>query len=189
MHLVFATSIVPSGTPTTGYEIANAAIIDALRRAGVRVTVLGFAWPGRQPSDPQETVVLDEIDVRTDTASALQKAAWLLRAVPSGLTFASVKLRTVTPQAVAAALKSIGPYDGYVINAVQFAGAFEEVFRDRPSIFVAHNVEYRSAEENAEAANSLFQKKLYARASSSPSPRRIARCSNSTHPARPCCRW
>jgi UDP-N-acetylmuramate dehydrogenase len=41
MHLVFATSIVPQGAPATGYEIANAAIIDALRRAGVRVTVLG----------------------------------------------------------------------------------------------------------------------------------------------------
>ena len=42
MHLVFATSIVPDGAPATGYEIANAAIIDALRRAGVRVTVLGL---------------------------------------------------------------------------------------------------------------------------------------------------
>ena len=65
MHLVFATSIVPSGTPSTGYEIANAAIIDALRRAGVRVTVLGYTWPGVQPSDPDNTLVLGEVDVRT----------------------------------------------------------------------------------------------------------------------------
>ena len=52
MHLVFATSIVPDGAPATGYEIANAAIIDALRRAGIRVTVLGFTWPGKAPADP-----------------------------------------------------------------------------------------------------------------------------------------
>ena len=49
MHLLFATSIVPDGAPASGYEIANAAIIDALRRAGVRVTVLGFTWPGKPP--------------------------------------------------------------------------------------------------------------------------------------------
>lgn len=163
MHLVFATSIVPSGLPTTGYEIANAAIIDALRRAGVKVTVLGFAWPGATPSDPDGTVVLGEVDVRTDNASGLQKASWLMKAMSSGMTFSSVKLRAVTPEQVRAALAGIEPYDGYVLNAAQFAGAFEGVFDDRPSIFVAHNVEYRSAEENAAAARGLMQKMLYTR--------------------------
>lgn len=163
MHLVFATSIVPAGNPSTGYEIANAAVIDALRRAGVRVTVLGFIWPGAQPSDPDGTIVLGEVDVRTDNASGVQKAAWLVKAISSGLTFSSVKLRAVSPDAVRAALRGIGPFDGYVVNAVQLAGAFEDVFADKPSIFVAHNVEYRSAEENAEAADTVMQKVLYAR--------------------------
>ena len=40
MHLLFATSIVPDGALASGYEIANGAIIEALRRAGVRVTVI-----------------------------------------------------------------------------------------------------------------------------------------------------
>ncbi|MDP3897586.1 MAG: glycosyltransferase family 4 protein [Mesorhizobium sp.] len=163
MHLVFATSIVPSGLPATGYEIANAAIIDALRRAGVRVTVLGFTWPGAAPSDPEDTVVLGEVDVRTDNASGVQKAAWLMKAMSAGLTFSSIKLRAVTPEAVALALESIGPFDGFVVNAVQLAGAFEEFFSRRPSIFIAHNVEYRSAEENAAAAHGMMQKVLYTR--------------------------
>jgi hypothetical protein len=163
MHLVFVTSIVPAGQPTTGYEIANAAIIDALRRAGVRVTVMGFIWPGSAPSEPESTVVLGEVDVRTDNASGLQKAAWLLKAMSSGLTFSSVKLRAVAPETVRAALAAVEPYDGYIVNAVQLAGAFEGLFEDRPSIFVAHNVEYRSAEENAAAAQGLMQKVLYAR--------------------------
>ena len=98
MHLVFATSIVPDGAPATGYEIANAAIIDALRRAGIRVTVLGFTWPGKAPADPENTVVLGSVDVRTDSASPLQKLAWLTRAVFEGVTFASVKLRTCQPR-------------------------------------------------------------------------------------------
>jgi len=163
MHLVFATSIVPAGEPRSGYEIANAAIIGALRRCGVRVTVIGFIWPGQVPNDPDETVVLGEIDVRTNTATALQKAGWLLRAVQQGLTFSSVKLRTSAPETVRQTLRRIEPYDGYVVNAVQMASAFEMLFRDRPSIFVAHNVEYRSAEENAAAATSALQRVLYTR--------------------------
>ncbi len=163
MHLVFATSIVPAGEPRSGYEIANAAIIGALRRVGVRVTVIGFIWPGQVPNDPDETIVLGEIDVRTNTASAMQKAGWLLRAVQQGLTFASVKLRASAPEAVRQALSRIEPYDGYVVNAVQMAGAFDMLFRDRPSIFVAHNVEYRSAQENAAAATSPLQRILYTR--------------------------
>ena len=138
MHLVFATSIVPDGAPATGYEIANAAIIDALRRAGIRVTVVGFTWPGKAPVDPENTVVLGSVDVRTDSASPLQKLAWLTRAVFEGVTFASVKLRTVSRDKVRAALKAIEPFDGYVLNAVPLAGAFEGLFDDKPSIFVAH---------------------------------------------------
>ena len=163
MHLVFATSIVPDGAPATGYEIANAAIIDALRRAGIRVTVLGFTWPGKAPADPENTVVLGSVDVRTDSASPLQKLAWLTRAVFEGVTFSSVKLRAVSRDKVRAALKAIEPFDGYVLNAVPLAGAFEGLFDDKPSIFVAHNVEFRSAEENAAAAHSPIQKYMYSR--------------------------
>lgn len=163
MHLLFATSIVPDGVLASGYEIANAAIIAALRRAGVRVTVMGFAWPGKPVADPQHTVVLGNADVRTDSASPAQKVAWLGKALASGLTFASAKLRIVPAAAVRAAIERAGPFDGYILNSVQLAGAFEDVFRDRPSIFVAHNVEHLSARENAAAARNLPQRLLYSR--------------------------
>ncbi|RUV12474.1 glycosyltransferase family 4 protein, partial [Mesorhizobium sp. M5C.F.Ca.IN.020.32.2.1] len=163
MHLLFATSIVPDGALASGYEIANAAIIAALRRAGVRVTVIGFTWPGKPASDPQNTIVLGAVDVRTEGASSLQKLAWVAKAMLSGLTFASVKLRVVTGSEVRAAVERAGPFDGYVLNSVQFAGAFERLFADRPSIFVAHNVEHRSAQENAAAAGGLLQRLLFRR--------------------------
>ncbi|MGX5799692.1 glycosyltransferase [Bradyrhizobium sp. Arg314] len=163
MHLLFATSIVPDGALASGYEIANAAIIDALRRAGVRVTVIGFIWPGKAPSDPQSTIVLGDVEVRTESASPLRKLAWLGKAVHSGLTFSSVKLRVVPDTQVRAAIERAGPFDGYVLNSVQFAGAFENVLADRPSIFVAHNVEHRSAEENAAAAGSALQRWMFRR--------------------------
>lgn len=163
MHLVFVTSIVPDGTPATGYEIANAAILDALGRAGVRVSVLGFTWPDRTPADPQNTSVLGAVDVNTETAGAWRRLGWLSRALWHRTTFASAKLKVVGPDEVRAALEAIGPADGYVLNSVQFAGAFEEVFADRPSIYVAHNVEHRSAEENAAAASGIVERLLYRR--------------------------
>ncbi|RST87075.1 glycosyltransferase [Aquibium carbonis] len=163
MHLIFVTSLVPDGEPATGYEIANAAIIAALRRSGARVTVLGYTWPGKAPSDPHNTISLGEIDVRTEGAGALRKMRWLAGAVLSGLTFASAKLRAAGEADIRAALKRAEPFDAYVINAAQFAGAFEHLFADRPSLFVAHNVEHRSAEENAEAVRDLVQRTLFRR--------------------------
>lgn len=163
MHLIFVTSLVPDGEPATGYEVANAAIVAGLRRAGARVTVLGYTWPGKTPSDPENTISLGEIDVRTEGAGALRKAQWLTRAMVSGLTFASAKLRAASAADIRAALDRAEPYDAYVLNAVQFAGAFENLFDDRPSIFVAHNVEHRSAVENAEAVGDIVKRTLFRR--------------------------
>jgi hypothetical protein len=163
MHLLFVTSLVPDGEPSTGYEIANAAIIDGLRRIGHRVTVLGFTWPGKSPREPESTVVLGSLDVRTDSASGVRKLRWLGQAVAAGLTYSSAKLRIVTADAVRAAVCSVGDFDAYVLNAVPLAGAFEDVFADRPQIFVAHNVEHRSAAENAAAAKSLVERLMFLR--------------------------
>ncbi len=163
MHLLFATSIVPDGALTSGYEIANAAIVSALRRAGARVTVIGFTWPGKAAVDPQNTLVLGSADVRTDNASLAQKFAWAGKALASGLTFASAKLRIVPEAAIRAVIERAGPFDAYILNSVQLAGAFERLFSGRPSIFVAHNVEHLSAKENAEAARGLAERLLYLR--------------------------
>lgn len=163
MHLAFVTSLVPDGTLTTGYEIANAAIIDGLRRAGVRVSVVGFTWPGKQPANPESTVVLGSVDVHTHTASVGQRLRWLGRALAEGLTFSSVKLRQAGESRIREALQSIEPFDGYVLNGVTLAGAYPALFRDKPSIFVAHNVEHWSAAENASSARSLVGRLLYTR--------------------------
>lgn len=163
MHFLFATSIVPDGRLGSGYEIANEAIIGALRRLGVRVTVLGFTWPGREASIPDETIVLGATDVRTDEATAIQKVRWLAMALRNELTFASAKLRIVDEQTVRAAIQEAGPIDGYILNSVQFAGAFESCFRDKPYAFVAHNVEAQSARENAATARGVIQRLLFVR--------------------------
>lgn len=163
MRLLFATSIVPDGALSSGYEIANAAIIDGLRRVGAEVVTVGFIWPGKTPVDPENTIVLGELDVRTDSASTPQKMRWLAGAMLSGLPVASAKLRVLSAASLRQRIRAAGPFDGYVLNAAPFAGAFDGVFDDRPALLVAHNVEYRSAEENAAAARDAFQRFVYAR--------------------------
>jgi hypothetical protein len=163
MHLAFVTSLVPDGTLTTGYEIANAAIIDGLRRAGIRISVVGFTWPGKQAVDPESTIVLGSVDVQTHTASTRQRLLWLGRALAEGQTFSSVKLRQAGAARVRQALQSLEPFDGYILNGVTLAGAYPDLFQNKPSIFVAHNVEHQSAMENAAAARSLPERLLYTR--------------------------
>ena len=163
MHLVFVSSLVPDGQLGSGYEIANSAIAASLRRHGVQLSFLGFAWPGREPSEPANTQLLGHMDVRTDSASAWQKSEWLATAMANRLTFASAKMRAVSAGEVRRALAAFEPFDGFVLNSFQLAGAFEGIFAEKPSIYVAHNVEHLSAAGNARSAQGSFQRLLFAR--------------------------
>jgi Glycosyl transferases group 1 len=163
MHLVFVTSLVPGAEPTTGYEIANQSIVNALRRNGVKVTSLGFNWAGKGIKSTQDTVVLGEVDVRSETAGRGDKAGWVAKAFASQTTISSAKLRIVSAGDIRAALARIEPFDGYVINGVTLAGAFPDLFADKPSIYVAHNVEHKSAEENALSADTPLKRYFFRR--------------------------
>ena len=162
MRLLFATSIIPDASRGSGYEIASGAVIDALREVGADVTVAGYLWP-EQAVPPQEAIVLGRLDPRTDGASVGRKLGWLAQAVRLNLPFASAKLHDVSPEALKGRIAAHGPFAAYVLNGAQFAAAFEPVFRGRPRLFVAHNVEYRSALENAVAAAGVVERALFAR--------------------------
>jgi hypothetical protein len=163
MKLLFVTSLVPHGEPSTGYEIANEAIINGLMRTGVDVTVLGFTWPGKQASNPDKTIVLGSIDVRTEGADPWQKMRWVASAMTGGYTISSAKMRIVGERTVRAAINSNGPFDAYVLNGVSLPGAFPELFNDLPSLWIAHNVEYKSSLENAISSDSALKRALFKR--------------------------
>ncbi len=162
MHLLFVTSLVPDGHATSGYEIANQAIIDGLRRIGMTVTVIGFTWPGKAASDP-DTIVLGSLDVRTATANRQTKLRWVAGALAGGHTISSVKMRAVSETTLREAMASHGPYDAYVLNGVSLPGAFPALFNELPSLWVAHNVEFKSALENVESAEGQLKKLFFRR--------------------------
>lgn len=167
MHLIFFTSLVSSGPPESGYEIANKALLDGLRRQGARVTEIGFKWVRTELSDPDNTICLGDVDVKTEGARPRQKMRWLARAVRLGQPFACAKLRTLTDDDMEAALKQAalrgGPVDGIILNGVTLAGAYERYLTKRPYLYVAHNVEHVSARQNARDASGPVEKFMYQR--------------------------
>lgn len=162
MHIAFFTSLVMDGRPTTGYEIANQAIIDRLRGLGHRVSVIGFRLPRQAVSDDPDTHVLDVLDLENASAGPLDKVRFVLRALRTGLPISASKL-TVYPEAkLRDVLAELAPVDIKLFNSYQMAAAFPSLF-DANSLFLAHNVEHVSARQNAVSATGTLARFLYAR--------------------------
>jgi hypothetical protein len=163
MHLVFVSSLVPVANPKSGYDIANRVIVDALNLAGHRVSVIGFLLPGEAPAYPDETRLLGTLEVTNARVGAARKLGWLARAVMNREPVSVAKMHAASRTDVAAALASLAPFDALVLNSVQLPGAFHALFSAYPHVFVAHNVEARSAADNAANAASAIHRLLFAR--------------------------
>lgn len=163
MHLVFVSSLVPVANPKSGYDIANRVIVDALRLAGHRVSVIGFLLPGETPARPDETRLLGTLEVTNARVGAARKLGWLARAFVNGEPVSVAKMHAASRADVEAALASLAPFDALVLNSVQLPGAFHDLFSASPHVFVAHNVEARSAADNADNAATAANRLLFAR--------------------------
>lgn len=163
MRILLVTSLVPCGTPESGFEIANASITQSLRAAGATVKHLGFQWPGSRLTEPAATVSLGELDVKTDRASTGRKLAWLARSVRSGVPFTSAKLLAADEHDLAQAMQLAGPVDALILNGVPLAGAHERLLTRKPYGFIAHNVEHESAREAARHGATLVERLMYGR--------------------------
>jgi Glycosyl transferases group 1 len=163
MRLLFATSLLPSAQAFSGYEIANRCILDGLRALGHDVVPVGFSNPGCSGDAVAGSIHLGELALVTQEADPVRKLGWLARAVRRATTFAAAKLQVIEPQDLRRLLELAGPFDGVVLNGVTLAAAFEAELTQLPFIYVAHNVEWKSAAENAAAATSFVEQTLYAR--------------------------
>jgi hypothetical protein len=153
MRLAFITSLLPSKTPDTGFEIANACVLSALQETGAEVVQFGFLRPTDTNPPPVGAVILDRITIENSVASKWQKIRWIIASLLRGLPVISTKLAMFGEDKLRAAIEANGPFDAYILNSAPVAGAFPTLMRDKPSIVVAHNVEFISARENAQTAS------------------------------------
>jgi Glycosyl transferases group 1 len=161
MRLAFVTSLLPTGTPDTGFEIANTAVLDALRDAGCDITLFGVMRPGETADIRYNCITLEHIVIENAVAGKSRKARWLLDSVRLGLPVIASKLAPLGKK-LKAAMASAGPFDACIVNSAPVAAAFPHLFDDHTCLLVAHNVEHASARENARNAQGLLRL-LYAR--------------------------
>lgn len=163
MRLAFLTSLIPVARPDTGFEIANAAILSALREAGHAVTAIGFLRPGEVPAEPEQAVVVAQADIENAVVPAAQKLRWLAAAARLGLPVACAKLRLAGAGRFVETVRAHGPFDALILNSVMLPGAFPELLRLAPCILVEHNIEHVSADQNADHTRNPVLRRLYRR--------------------------
>lgn len=163
MRLAFLTSLVPVARPDTGFEIANAAVLSAVRAAGHDVTAIGFVRPGEVPAEPEKAVVVAAVDIENAVVSPVQRLKWLAAAFRHGLPVASAKLRQAGAGRLVEAVEADGPFDAIVLNSVLLPGAFPELLALAPCILVEHNIEHVSARQSAAHTRNPLLRRLYAR--------------------------
>jgi hypothetical protein len=154
MRLAFVTSLLPTGKPDTGFDIANAAIIRAFRDAGATIVRFGVVRPDETPADERDAVVLARMDIENAVAGPLRKAAWLADGVRRGLPVISAKIAPLARR-LDQELDRHGPFDAIVVNSAPVAAAFPALFDRAPCLLVAHNVEHLSAAGNARGSGGL----------------------------------
>lgn len=163
MKLVFLTSLVPVQKPKSGYDIANRVVVDGLRALGIQVKIIGYLTPGQVPAYPQDTIVLDELEVTNSKVGKLQKLKWLWRALSTGTPVSVAKMLQTSPEDFRSALEECRPFDGVFLNSVQLPGAFLDQLNKENSVFLAHNVESESAYKNAMNAANVLSALLFKR--------------------------
>jgi hypothetical protein len=163
LRLAFLTSLIPVAAPDTGFEIANAAILTALREAGHAVTAFGFLRPGEKPADPDNAVVIDAVEIENAAVSTSRKLLWIGQALARGLPIACAKLRIAGEGRLVEAVRAHGPFDALILNSVMLPGAFPELLELAPCVLVEHNIEHVSARQNAEHAGGLPLRWLFRR--------------------------
>ena len=161
MHLLVVSSLLPDPNPSTGFEIANRAILEAYRRQGVRLTFVGYRRP--DAAIPADAICLGELAIENAGASTLRKAAWVGAAVGRHLPVCVAKVARLSEAQMRAAILKAGPFDAVVVSSIQMLAAYPFLMRDHPCAYVAHNVEHRSASENAANAETIVDRLLYRR--------------------------
>jgi glycosyltransferase involved in cell wall biosynthesis len=163
LRLAFLTALIPVARPDTGFEIANAAILDALRAAGHEVVTFGFTRPGETPADPDQAVVIAQTDIENAVVTPGRRLRWIAAALRSGLPVACAKLRLAGAGRLVEAIRARGPFDAIVLNSVMLPGAFPELLTLGPCVLVEHNIEHVSARQSAVHARNPVLRRLFMR--------------------------
>jgi hypothetical protein len=147
MTALFLTTILPGGRGS-GSEIVSTAFVEAMRAAGERVVVVGYARKGEAPeAADRDRVVVAERHIET-RSSGLWPLAWMAKATATRTPYSLAKYRSrAYRRAVRDAIAELSP-ELIVVDHLQVAWAVDGIGAGVPLAYLAHNVEselYREA--------------------------------------------
>jgi hypothetical protein len=162
MHLVYVTAFLPDTTGSAS-NLADRAVVDGLRRAGARVTWLGFKRAGATLSGVDNSASLGEIASVSEDEPFTSRLRSLAVSATAGMPLESVRLRAAAKPDVEAVLARLQPFDGLVLAGTGLAGAFEPIFNRHPFLFVARQADHIAAAEAAARNASVAERMVLKR--------------------------
>jgi glycosyltransferase involved in cell wall biosynthesis len=155
VDILFLTTVLPTA-PRGGGELATQAFVDALRRAGHRVVVAGYAR--RDDAEPRggDDVVVARRSIESRLARRSEIAIWALTAAVRRLPYSVAKYTSRAYRYRVRQLLHAGRHDLVVLDHAQMGCLLDEIapFGAR-CVLIAHNVEHQVYERLAARSGRL----------------------------------
>lgn len=161
MKILYCTNVLPSSR-CTGGEIASQSLIDAIRKAGHDVVVLGYRRPDFRGKSAQGEIEVGRRPIESDGAGC-QVYRWLGAALFKRRPYSSQKFASPEYRAAVHSQLAAGGFAAIVIDHAQMGFLADVDLRGLPLILVAHNVEWRLYLEQAKKNPTFLKRKIYAR--------------------------
>jgi polysaccharide biosynthesis protein PslH len=162
MNILFLTTIIMSKN-CNGGEVASQCFIDALRKLGHEVSVVGYLRKGdKSEYNSQETLVVDERYTET-SKSKFNALVWMLKSYLLGLPYSSTKYYSRKYITLVQELLSKQKYDLIVIDHAQLGWLEKYITNKNRLIMLAHNIEHEMYAESSRKTGNLLSNWIYQR--------------------------
>ena len=161
MNLLFFTTFLPN-LKKMGSEVASQGYIDAMKKAGHKVTVMGHLRAGDTIMD-ENVIPISERPVETKSAGLLAVSNWLLTSFSKGMPYSAAKYYCKAYIDKARSQLQVQPYDAIVIDHCQMAWLLTYLDVPLPVILITHNVEHKIYAAHATQSNRAIVSWIYGR--------------------------
>ncbi|HVY19819.1 MAG TPA: glycosyltransferase [Bauldia sp.] len=164
MRVLFATTVIPPSEASSGGDIVSLATVDALRRFGCEVIVLGYLRPGQDaPTDP-DTVVGGRRTIET-SGSGARAGVWMARSLISRRPYTAEKFYGRAYAQCMRRLIKEKRIDVVVVDHTQMTWLLDWLPSAVPVWLLMHNAESELYAEGARFQQSRLGRALYRRES------------------------
>jgi hypothetical protein len=163
MRVLFATTVIPRRAGSGG-DLISLAMVEALRRFGCEVTVLGYLRPGDDAAADGDTVVAGQRPIETSTSHG-RASIWMARSVMLGRPYTAEKFRGGRYARLMRQLVTERRFDVVCVDHTQMSWMLDWLPKEMPVWLLMHNAESELYAQSAGFQRSAPARLLYRRES------------------------